>query len=247
MNSCVMDWKLCQPGILLVLVAFCLGLSTAVAQENKLEKIAGAPPGINEGFVDPELDVDEWVARFELESREIYASRNEIIKHVGPSAGQRVADVGAGTGFFTQLFATAVGENGQVYAVDISTRFLEHIAKQSEQAELRNISPVLASASCCNLPPGSVDAVFICDTYHHFEQPGPTLQSIARAMVPGGKLYLIDFERIPGQSRPWLLDHVRADKQTFRKEVESAGLQFVEEIRISTFAENYFLVFCKPE
>jgi hypothetical protein len=56
-------------------------------------------------------------------------------------------------------------------------------------------------------------------------------------------LVLIDFERIPGQSRPWIIDHVRAGKQEFRKEIEAAGFELVEEVPITGFQENYCLRF----
>lgn len=205
--------------------------------------IPGAAAELNAGFVDPALDIDQWVARFELESREIYASRSEILKHLNLAPGTRVADIGAGTGFFALMFAEAVGETGQVYAVDIGSRFLEHIVGAAAERKLQNVVPVLAGSHSCNLPRQSVDLVFICDTYHHFEQPTPTLQSIDRALARGGEIVIIDFERIPGQSRPWVIEHVRGDKAAFRRELESCGFEFVEEVAISTFSENYFLRF----
>lgn len=87
----------------------------------------------------------------------------------------------------------------------------------------------------------------MCDTYHHFEYPRATLASIRRALRPGGRLVVIDFERIPGKTRPWLLSHVRAGKAVFRGEVEKAGFAFVREAEIEGFRENYFLLFRKAE
>ncbi len=209
--------------------------------------IEGAASELNADFVDPDLDVSRWVDRFELESREIYASREEILRNLNLQSGGKVADIGAGTGFFSMMFARAVGDDGQVFAVDISPRFLEHIAAECDRQGVKNLTPVLASPQRSGLPHESVDTVFVCDTYHHFEHPGPTLESIFRAMVPGGQLVVIDFERIPDQSRAWVIDHVRAGKETFRAEIEGAGFEFAEEIRISTFYENYCLRFRKPD
>jgi len=62
---------------------------------------------------------------------------------------------------------------------------------------------------------------------------------------PGGELIVVDFERIPGETRKWLLDHVRANKQTFRAEIEAAGFEFVEEVQIEGLVENYFLRFSR--
>ena len=97
-----------------------------------------------------------------------------------------------------------------------------------------------------DLPEGSIDAAWICDTYHHFESPQATLASIKRALRPGGRLVLIDFERIPGVTRDWLLEHVRADKATFRSEVEAAGFEFVDEPEVEGLEENYVLRFRRP-
>src|SRR5712692_2082138 len=78
-------------------------------------------PGINDNFKNP--NVDEWVARLETESREPYAKRNEIAAATGIKSGDIVADVGAGTGLFTAMFAARVRPNGHVYAVDIAASF----------------------------------------------------------------------------------------------------------------------------
>ena len=71
------------------------------------------------------------------------------------------------------------------------------------------------------------------------------MESLLGSLKPGGTVVVIDFERIEGVSRKWLLDHVRAGKEVFRKEIEDAGLTFVEELKIDGFKENYFLRFRK--
>ena len=214
------------------------GVQTAQAEKS-------VKPGINEGFLDPELDVTQWRGRFEIESREVYSSRERVLAATQIKPGQTVADIGAGTGFYSRLFASTVGEQGWVYAVDIAPKFLEHINKQAEQDEVPNMTSVLGTSRSVRLPPNSVDVVFICDTYHHFEYPRSTLASICRALKPGGTLIVIDFERIPGESREWTLDHVRAGKEVFQNEIVDAGLRFVEEVNIPTLKENYFLRFRK--
>jgi ubiquinone/menaquinone biosynthesis C-methylase UbiE len=216
---------------------------------------SGSPPlqsqdpasrgGINDAFVNPDLNVDEFVKRFEIESREIYASRDAVMAACQVKPGERIADVGAGTGLYTRLFATAVGEGGWVYAIDIAPRFIEHINVTARDAGLENVTGIVNSQSSINLPPQSVDLVFICDTYHHFEAPEKILASISRALKPGGQLVLIDFERVPGTSREWVVSHVRAGREVFRGEIEAAGLEFVEQRAIPGFSENYFLRFVK--
>jgi SAM-dependent methyltransferase len=206
---------------------------------------ASVKPDINREFLNPELQIDEWIERFETESREVFAARESVIEELKLQEGMRVADIGAGTGLFTRLFADRVGPGGWVFAVDISPRFVEHLARRAGTARLRNVTPVLCAENSVLLPPESVDVIFICDTYHHFEYPASTLASIHRALRSDGRLALIDFERIPGKSREWILDHVRAGKETVCAEIEAAGFERAREVQLESLNENYFLVFEK--
>ncbi|MGH0031944.1 MAG: class I SAM-dependent methyltransferase [Myxococcota bacterium] len=202
---------------------------------------------LNRRFVDPELDVDGWVERFESESREVYRAREAIVAETGLAAGMRVADVGAGTGLFVPLFAAAVGETGRVFAVDISPRFLEHLRTRAREAGLDQVEVVEGTDASIGLSDASVDVVFVCDTYHHFTKPKDSLASIHRALRPGGSLVIVEFEREPGTSRQWVLDHVRAGKATFRAEIEAAGFVFRREPAVPGLAENYLQVYEKPK
>lgn len=199
-------------------------------------------PGINEGYF-KEPQVEGWIKRFEAEDREIYAKRREIAAMVGVMPGMVVADVGAGTGIFTLLFAEAAGPRGRVYAVDIMPGFLEHIRKQADAAGLANVKTVLAREDSVELPRSSVDLAFVCDTYHHFEYPQSTLASIRRALRPAGQMVVVDFIREEGTSRRWIFDHVRAGKEAVIAEVREAGFELVEEVRSRHLRENYFLRF----
>ena len=200
-------------------------------------------PGINDKFTAPDLDVDSYIKKFEIESREVYLLRDAVVAACEIEPSDTVADVGAGTGLFSRLFSKAVGESGWVYSVDIAPRFLEHINREASKNNINNITSVLCTENSINLPPNSVDVVFICDTYHHFEYPKSTLASIKRALKPDGHLILIDFERIPGKTREWTMGHVRAGKGVFRGEIENAGFKLVDDKWIKGFKENYFLKF----
>ena len=204
-------------------------------------------PELNRTYVDPSLDVETWVQRFEGESREVFSARREVLKASGIKAGERVADVGAGTGLYTRLFAEAVGKTGWVYAVDISTAFLSHINETVARTGLDNVTAVLGQVDSIALPAESVDVAFVCDTYHHLEAVEPMLASVRRALAPGGRLIVVEFDRVEGKSRPWILDHVRAGKDVFRAEIEAAGFVFSREVVIDGFAENYFIVFDKKK
>ena len=202
-------------------------------------------PGINDRFLQEDLKIDEWTGRFETESREVFAARNAIVAAIGIKEGDRIADIGAGTGLFTRFFSKQVGSNGWVFAVDIVPTFAEHIRKRASDDHLQNISAVVCPEDSISLPPASIDAAFICDTYHHFEYPLKTLTSIHQALRDDGQMILIDFDRIPGKSREFILEHVRADKPTFRREIEAAGFELIEEVEFEDLKENYFLRFRK--
>ncbi len=224
----------------------CTVLLTAIVL-NTTGQEASVNPGINEKFLDPGLKVAEWLKRFEVESREVFDARDAVLKACEIKPGMRVADVGAGTGLYTRLFANAVGENGWVYAVDINPRFLEHIQARAKTENQGNITTVLSPEDSVSLAPASVDLIFLCDTYHHFEYPHKTVASIAKALKPGGHLILIDFERIEGTSSDWTMGHVRAGKEVFQKEIEASGLVLGEDLKVDGLKENYFLRFQKTK
>jgi len=201
-------------------------------------------PGINARFLDPNMDVAQIKAVFEGESREIFKHRKALIQLVGLKQGDSIADVGAGTGLFTWPFARAVGARGRVYAVELAPRFIERLEKLTKSRGLSQIRVIRCTERDTKLPAASIDVAFVCDTYHHFEFPKETIGSIRRALRPGGRLIVVDFERIPGKSREWLLGHVRANKETFRAEIESFGFEFVREPNVP-LEENYVLIFQK--
>jgi ubiquinone/menaquinone biosynthesis C-methylase UbiE len=206
---------------------------------------ASAKPGINDNFLDPDLDVQQWIDRFEVESREVFHARDEIMRAIALQPGERVADVGAGTGFYTLMMAEAVGHTGWAYAIEISPKFVEHMVNLFDQRSVNNVTTVMCDDDSICLPPQSIDVAFTCDVYHHFEYPDQTLTSIHEALSEGGRLIVIDFERIPGVSREWTLGHVRAGKQTVIEEIQAAGFGFVAEREIQGFEENYLIEFRK--
>ncbi|MCX8157793.1 MAG: methyltransferase domain-containing protein [Verrucomicrobiae bacterium] len=216
--------------------------------------LAGAPapvvetnvaPGINQEYTRTNINVERWVQNFERESREIYAQRDKIMETLQLRRGMRVADVGAGSGLFTVLMAQAVGPRGKVYAVDIVPAFLKHIEARAREAGLKQIQTVQATERSSRLPAQSVDLVFICDTYHHFEYPQSTLASLHRALRARGQLVIIDFHRIPGKSSAWTLQHVRAGQEVFAREIEAAGFERLPDPPQDFLKENYLMRFVK--
>ncbi|MFT5496188.1 MAG: ubiquinone/menaquinone biosynthesis C-methylase UbiE [Kiritimatiellia bacterium] len=224
----------------LTCLVFLGSLAGAGAQQKSVK------PGINDSFRDPGLQVVDWLKRFEIESREVYAARDAVLEACQLKPGMVIADIGAGTGLYTHRFIDATGPNGWVYAVDISPRFLEHIHQRARSNQTRNVTSVLCADDHVGLPPNTIDLAFICDTYHHFEFPQATMQSIAQALKPGGQLIVIDFKRIQGVSREWTMSHVRAGQEVFRQEITEAGLVYREDVPITGLHENYCMRFVKP-
>jgi len=220
------------------------GLAISSIQSSLFAQEKSVRPGINDSFRDP--DVREFVERFEVESREVFNRREEILKACEIQLGQTVADIGAGTGIFTRLFSKAVGKDGNVIAVDISKNFLDHIESLARQQGQTNIGTLLCREDSTQLPANSVDVAYICDTYHHFEYPHKTMDSLFAALKPGGRVILVDFKRIEGESSDWTLTHVRAGQEVFEAEVLKSGFVKMGENK-ELLKDNYFIVFQKPE
>ncbi len=196
-------------------------------------------PGINRSYDNP--NVTQWRGVFERDGREVWDRRDDIIRHLRLQPGQVVADVGAGTGFFTAMMARAVLPGGRVYAVDIARNFVDASVQRARDRGLNNVIGVVNDPRSVRLPAESIDLVFSSDTYHHFEYPQSTLRSIHSALRPGGEMVVIDFKRIPGFSNPWVLGHVRAGEETVTAEIEAAGFELVE--RLDFMQTQYYLRF----
>ena len=200
-------------------------------------------PGINSYYQNP--DWERWVNTFERPGREVYDRRYQIIEASGVTRGMTVADIGAGTGLFTRLFAHRVGPEGRVYAVDISRLFVENILRSGREQGLTNIEGIVNSDRDVSLPANSIDLAFLVDTYHHFEYPLSMLASIRKALRPGGRLIVIDFRRDPRYSSNWVMGHVRAGRETVIDEITRAGFRLTDDKPM--LRSNYYLVFTRPD
>ena len=218
--------------ILVWLLALVLSSAPGFAEQN-------VSPGINRSYENP--NVTQWRGVFERDGREVWDRRDDIIRHLRLQRGQDIADVGAGTGFFTALMAREVAPGGRVYAVDIAQNFVDASVQRSRDQGLTNVVGVVNDQQGVRLPPESVDLVFISDTYHHFEYPQATLRSIHRALRPDGELVVIDFKRIPGISSPWVMGHVRAGEAKVIAEITAAGFALSE--RLDFMQTQFYLRF----
>jgi ubiquinone/menaquinone biosynthesis C-methylase UbiE len=202
-------------------------------------------PAINDQF--RKANVKEFIKRFESADREVFVKRREITRALLIKPGMAVADIGAGTGLFTRLFADEVGPKGKVYAVDVSKEFLDHIAAEARRAGRSQVVTLRGSQDSTNLPPECVDLAFLCDVYHHLEHHEKILASIHRALKPGGALVLVEFDRVEGKSSEFVLKHIRASQSEFRAEIEAAGFQSLARAKTPVLKENFVARFRKVD
>ena len=208
----------------------------------------GEPTRTAAGANEPdEVNIDLWLERLEVGSRELYSSREAVVEALSLKPGDRVADIGAGTGLYTLLFAERVGDEGHVFAIDIEPLFLDLINRRAEDASLTNISAVLGRDDSITLPPGSLDVVFIADTYHYFSDREAIMTSVATALKPGGRLFIVDYELSTQNDAPAGREHVAFGKAGVMSEVQSLGLEGLGATEIEGLAENYFIGFAKPD
>jgi predicted methyltransferase len=206
----------------------------SLAQETSVD------PGVNRAYQG--ADYGRWKAAFETEGREVFEHRHAIIEMLSIAPGMAVADVGAGTGAFSVLLARKVGPRGTAIAQDITPAFVHGIAARARDEDLPQLRALLGTEKNALLPSAALDLVFTCDTYHHFEYPQAMLASLRDALKPGGRLVVIDYQRIPGRSSPWVRGHVRAGRETVIAEVETAGFELLR-THDGLLRENYFLEF----
>ena len=215
--------------------SFLIAASISHAEEQNIR------PGINRYYENP--DWQQWVNTFERPGREVYDKRHAIVDATGIRPGMAVADIGAGTGLFTRLFAERAGPQGRVYAVDISRPFIENIIRTSQERGFTNVEGVVNGQKDVSLPPDSIDLAFLVDTYHHFEYPASMLSSIHRSLRPGARLIVIDFRRDPRHSSNWVMGHVRAGKDAVIDEITRAGFRLIDDKAL--LRTNYYLVFSR--
>lgn len=223
----------------LVPLSVALTAATALGTAQQSGTITPTAKALNKSFND---DAAEWAARFEHEGRAIFDKRREIVDAMQLRRGMDAADIGAGSGLIARLMAERVGPEGAVYAVDVAKNMVEYIEQTASEQKIANLKAVLGHARSPRLAPRSVDRVAVIDTYHHFEYPAEMLAEIKRALRPDGMLVLVDFKRVPGVSRPYILEMVRAGEDTFIDEFRRAGFDLIDR-NDDMLPENYLLRF----
>ena len=228
----------------LTVVVLSLTAAGAQARQRSIQE-PSVRPGVNDRFLSQDLDATAQADGFESDSREVFVRRHDVIEALELEPGMAVADVGAGSGFYTALMAGEVGPTGRVYAVEIAPNWIEFLREKVREEALSQVSVVVGTDRSVELPASSVDLVFSSDTYHHFEFPQTTLASIHEALKPGGLWVVLDYDRIPGVTPPGRMEHLRLGKAEAIEEIEAAGFT-LEKMVDADFEENYMAVFRRP-
>ena len=131
-----------------------------------------------------------WLERPEREREE---RTDLLLALLELQPGETVADIGAGTGYFTLPMARTVGQQGRILAVDIQPEMLEIIQSRIDEEGLSNVTPLLATPTNPNLPTGTVDAVLMVDAYHEFSHPREVMSGIRDSLSDDGRVYLVEY------------------------------------------------------
>ena len=129
---------------------------------------------------------------FDSPGRDERLQVNRVLDLLGIAPGRNVADIGAGSGWFTVRAARRVAASGTVYAVDINPEAIDYIAQRAKKEQLHNIKPILSKPDDPQLPAGSVDAVLLLKTYHEIAHPVALLANLRQSLKPGAKIGIID-------------------------------------------------------
>lgn len=126
------------------------------------------------------------------DARERWQRVPDVFAALGVAPGARVADVGAGGGFFTARLAQAVGPNGRVYAVDVDAGVISQLRQRASREPWSNVEIIHSAPADPRLPSATLDAALVMNAYHEFTDPDAMLRGLARALKPGGRLVIID-------------------------------------------------------
>lgn len=184
-------------------------------------------------------DIDQAVKMFESAERDTWQKPDEVVTQLQLRSGDVVADIGAGTGYFTRRFAVGVGPNGKAVGLDIEPTMVTHINEDAQKRGLTNLSARQVPPNDPQLPPQSVDVVFICDTYHHMQDRVAYARLLAQALKPGGRVVVVDFQKRPlplGPPMEWKLA-----PEAVTEEFRQAGFQLARSVDFLPY--QYFLEF----
>jgi ubiquinone/menaquinone biosynthesis C-methylase UbiE len=215
------------------IVAVCLAFAAAVTAAAALQQHQpGQHDHLDHRFDDPE----RYARSFDDPERDSWQLPDRVIGALGLRPDSAVADLGAGTGYFTMRLAAAV-PRGTVYAVDIEPSMLEHIRTRAERAGATNVVTVQAAAASPNLP-APVDVVLIVNTYHHLPDRVAYFTSLQRSLTGAGRVAIVDYHRDSPSGPP---PAFRFEASQIEEEMQAAGYRTAA--RHTFLPRQHFLVF----
>jgi ubiquinone/menaquinone biosynthesis C-methylase UbiE len=184
-------------------------------------------------------DPQAYIGALEDPKRDAYQKPQEVMQALALKTGEAVADIGAGSGYFTFRLARQVGPAGKIYAVDVSPDMIRHINRRIRDGNFTNVVSVLADPDDPLLPERSVNRFFICDVWHHVDKQTKYLSLMKKMLKSGGEIIMIDFHTadIPVGPPP----QMRIDREELLKQMESNGFRLKQEHTFLPY--QYFLVF----
>jgi SAM-dependent methyltransferase len=181
-------------------------------------------------------NAEHWAKQFDDPARDAWQKPDQVLDALQLQPASRVADVGAGTGYFTVRIATRIPE-GKLFAVDMEPDMVRYLSERAEREHLHVIVPVLASAASPNLPE-PVDLILVVDTYHHIDNRIAYFQALRGSLRPDGRVAIVDFKLDSPQGPP---PQHRVPPKKAIAELTAAGYSLVETHDFLLW--QYFLIF----
>ena len=184
-------------------------------------------------------DPKAYIAMLDDPARDAYQMPHEVLSALKLKKGEVIADLGAGSGYFTFRLAHHVGGAGRVYAVDVSADMIVHLNRRARDLKLKNVVTILAAPDDPLLADASINRFFICDTWHHIEDHPHYLALLKKMLKPGGQIVMIDFKKTKTPMGPPM--EMRIDRADLVKEMETSGFRVAAEHTFLPY--QYFLIF----
>jgi SAM-dependent methyltransferase len=187
-------------------------------------------------------DVEHWKPIFEATDRYKWQQTGMVLRLLAFREGDRVADLGAGTGYFTVLLADLVGKQGECYGVEVEPALIEHLKQREELREKANFFPVLAELDDPKLPENGLDLILVVNTWHHIDERGDYQKHLAAALVDGGRLVIVDWRK--GALAMGPPDEHRVSRDQVVRELHGKGWKLqTESVALD---HQYYLIFTPP-
>jgi FkbM family methyltransferase len=203
----------------------------------------GDPNGINKWYMGRQIAhvMSHWgIDWLERPERQFEENSALLLKNLNLKSGMNVADIGAGSGYYTSLIAKRIG-NGKVYAVDVEPQMILFLNERIKEEKLSNVVTILGSETSVRLPASSLDMMLLVDVYHEFSFPYEMGQSMYNALKPDGRLVLVEF-RSEDETVPIKTIHKMSVAQSV-KELKAVGFKL--EKNIGNLPWQHCMVFVK--